>query len=128
MRIGVDVMGGDNAPHAILEGALASLERLGPEDRLVLVGDENIIRSAVDGAGVGDRVEIIATTEVIGMHEPPATAVRAKPDIPRRDRLARASVRCVPVPAVRFGPGRGAGEWQLVVRHLRVRRTNGQPC
>ncbi len=39
MRIGLDVMGGDNAPHAILDGALDACARLDPDDELCLVGD-----------------------------------------------------------------------------------------
>ncbi len=37
MRIGLDVMGGDNAPDAILEGAIGSLSTLGKDDEIVLV-------------------------------------------------------------------------------------------
>jgi glycerol-3-phosphate acyltransferase PlsX len=81
MRIGVDVMGGDNAPGAILDGAFASLERLDPSDELVLFGDSAIINSAIRNAGgKASRVEVIHTTEVIGMDDSPVEAVRAKPD------------------------------------------------
>ena len=34
MRIGVDVMGGDNAPDEILKGALQALPRLADDDTL----------------------------------------------------------------------------------------------
>ncbi len=34
MQIGVDVMGGDNAPRSILDGAIAALDGLEPDDRL----------------------------------------------------------------------------------------------
>ncbi len=40
MRIGLDVMGGDHAPHDILDGAIASLERLEASDELYLIGDK----------------------------------------------------------------------------------------
>lgn len=82
MRIGVDVMGGDNAPHAILEGALTALDHLDPdEDELVLVGDESIIRPAVEALGDAARhATVVGTTESIGMEEPPVEAVRTKPD------------------------------------------------
>ena len=36
MRLGVDVMGGDNAPDEILKGCLACLPLLPPTDELVI--------------------------------------------------------------------------------------------
>lgn len=81
MRIGVDVMGGDNAPGAILEGCVAALARIDPGDELVLVGDEQAIRSHLQQHKVNDRrLTIVGTTEVIGMDESPVDAVRGKPD------------------------------------------------
>ncbi len=43
MKIGVDVMGGDFAPDAIIEGAVDSLKHLSADENLVLIGDENSI-------------------------------------------------------------------------------------
>jgi glycerol-3-phosphate acyltransferase PlsX len=43
MKIGVDVMGGDFAPDAIIEGAVDSLKHLSAADELVLIGDEKSI-------------------------------------------------------------------------------------
>jgi phosphate acyltransferase len=82
MSIGVDVMGGDNAPGAILDGALASLEKLDPPDELVLFGDERIIGGALDKlkSQRKSQVIVVPTTQVVGMDEPPVEAVRAKPD------------------------------------------------
>ena len=81
MRIGVDVMGGDNAPHAILEGAIAAYERLDPSDRLLLVGDGDAIERTLADAGVrDDRLVVVPTTQVIEMAESPVEAVRGKPD------------------------------------------------
>ncbi len=81
MRIGVDVMGGDNAPHAILDGALAAVARLDASDRLVLVGDGDVVRTALAERGVDDdRVSVVPTSQVIAMDEPPVEAVRGKPD------------------------------------------------
>ena len=82
MRIAVDVMGGDNAPDAILKGALSAIKLLGEGDRLLLVGDEAIIQEALEEEGfVGDpHVQIVATTQVIGMGDPPVSALREKTD------------------------------------------------
>jgi phosphate acyltransferase len=81
MRIGVDVMGGDNAPDAILEGALGALARLAPDDELVLFGDERLLRRAVESAPKGGAaVAVVGTTEVVGMDESPVDGVRTKTD------------------------------------------------
>ena len=82
MRIAIDVMGGDNAPDAILKGSLSALKLLSVSDRLVLVGDQVIINEAIEEAGVqGDpRLEIVATTQVIEMGDPPTKALRTKTD------------------------------------------------
>ncbi len=81
MRIGVDVMGGDNAPDAILAGALAAVEQLGPGDELVLVGDQAVIEKAVaQQGGGGDRVRIVPCTQCLAMDESPVEAVRTKKD------------------------------------------------
>ena len=47
MRIGVDVMGGDNAPDEILKGAYAALSKLPSEDTLVLFGNGDIIEESI---------------------------------------------------------------------------------
>jgi glycerol-3-phosphate acyltransferase PlsX len=80
MRIGLDVMGGDHAPQVILQGAIDGLELLSASDRLVLYGDESIIRSGLRAGGLESdaRVEVRATGESIGMDEPPVEAVRTK--------------------------------------------------
>lgn len=82
MRIAVDVMGGDHAPDAILAGCLDSIELLSPDDRLVLIGDEQIIREGLVERGLTNepRVEIEPTTQVIEMAESPVTGIRAKPN------------------------------------------------
>jgi glycerol-3-phosphate acyltransferase PlsX len=67
-RIAVDAMGGDRGPEAVVAGALAArTETLTP----ILYGD-----ATLDAQGL----ELVPTRSVIGMHEKPADAVRAKPD------------------------------------------------
>lgn len=70
----IDAMGGDRAPDVVLEGvtqALTADERL----RILLVGPEEVVAPAR-----ADRVEPVVATEVIGMGEHPAAAVRSKKD------------------------------------------------
>ena len=80
MRIGVDIMGGDNAPEQILKGCMQAVPMLDQSDRLVLVGDEEVARDMLGERGMlhDPRIEIVATTEVIGMDEPPVEAMKAK--------------------------------------------------
>jgi glycerol-3-phosphate acyltransferase PlsX len=82
VRIAVDVMGGDNAPDAILKGALDGLELLDADDVLVLIGDPTIIGEVMAEAGFADhpQVEIDPTTQVIAMGEKPVDGIREKPD------------------------------------------------
>lgn len=81
MRIGVDVMGGDNAPDAILDGCIAALPKLAADDELVLFGDEKLIHTAIKSAPPHQAgVSVVATTEVVGMDESPVDAVRTKTD------------------------------------------------
>ena len=84
MRLAVDVMGGDHAPDAILRGAVAACSpqaklRVAPE-RILLVGDETTIRSKLAAMDAAPGFAIRHASQVIGMGESPATALRSKPD------------------------------------------------
>lgn len=78
MTVAIDAMGGDHAPAAIVEGALAAREVVGCS--ILLVGDEAAIKDCLPGGARPDGVEIHATTEVIAMDEEPGAAVRRKKD------------------------------------------------
>ncbi len=83
-RIALDVMGGDKAPDAILRGALAACDparrwRMSAE-RILLVGDEKVIRERLAALGSDPGFAILHASQVIGMGESPASALRAKPD------------------------------------------------
>ncbi|MCK4872669.1 MAG: phosphate acyltransferase PlsX [Phycisphaerales bacterium] len=81
MRIAIDVMGGDHAPDAILDGALDALKQLDADDQMILVGRTDLIMDVLDGRGVDDhRLVVEHTHETIAMDEPPVDAVRSKPN------------------------------------------------
>ncbi len=82
MRIGIDVMGGDHAPDAILAGSLDALAHLSPTDTLVLIGDQAIIADVIAERGLKNekRLQIEPTTQVITMNDPPVSALRTKTD------------------------------------------------
>ena len=81
MRIAVDAMGGDYAPQAIVEGALLALRDCPDIEQMFLVGDEAAIQTELAKHGGGSpRVVIRHASEVVGMGDSPATAVRRKKD------------------------------------------------
>ncbi len=81
MRIGIDIMGGDYAPNEIILGVIETLNELPSEVVLVLFGDQKVITDvfASHNADIG-KVEIVHTTEVIGMDEHASRAISQKPD------------------------------------------------
>jgi glycerol-3-phosphate acyltransferase PlsX len=81
MKIGLDVMGGDFAPDAIIEGAVDSLKHLSPADELVLIGDEGSIQRKLKELNTDpSRFRIVHTTQIIEMGDIPAKAYSQKPD------------------------------------------------
>jgi fatty acid/phospholipid synthesis protein PlsX len=77
VRVAVDAMGGDHGPSEVVPGAIDHA-RAHPEDRVLLVGDEAAVR-AISG-GLPANVSIVAASQVIGMDEHPALALREKKD------------------------------------------------
>lgn len=82
MRIAIDAMGGDFAPKEIVKGAVEAIRAMPQDLAITLVGDETAIQRelAVNGEALSSRLNIVHTTQVIGMNEPPAQAVRTKRD------------------------------------------------
>jgi glycerol-3-phosphate acyltransferase PlsX len=79
IRLAVDAMGGDFAPHEIVIGAARGARRLGIS--LLLVGDPALIQAELDEVDcAGLSIEIAPAGSVIGMHENPAQAVRSQPE------------------------------------------------
>jgi glycerol-3-phosphate acyltransferase PlsX len=81
MKIAVDVMGGDHAPNAVIEGALLASEANAPDTTLVLVGQEEALKRFFPNADtIHSNIEIVYASQVIEMHEHPVKALPAKPD------------------------------------------------
>jgi len=81
MRIGIDAMGGDFAPEAIVLGVKLAFDKLPFSTKLVLIGDEKEIisimrRESIDPSGF----EIVHASEVIEMGEHPAKIFSKKSD------------------------------------------------
>ncbi len=81
MKIAVDAMGGDYAPSNIVAGVLQALQGTKAVTKLFLVGQPERVRAELTQHGPLDpRIEIVAASEVIEMHDPPVQAVRRKKD------------------------------------------------
>ena len=79
MRIAIDAMGGDNAPEAIINGAIESIEHLEKDDRIVLLGHRQVIERELKSQKFpADMIDIAEATEIIGMNESPIEALRKK--------------------------------------------------
>jgi phosphate acyltransferase len=77
VRVAVDAMGGDHGPGEVVLGALDHA-RAYPEDRVILVGDEPTIQQIADV--LPSNVAIVHASQVVGMDEHPAMALREKKD------------------------------------------------
>jgi len=70
-------MGGDNAPRAIVKGAVMAKRGLGAD--IVLVGREDEVRACLREEGCDD-IEVVNASEVVTMEDDPSTATRRKKD------------------------------------------------
>jgi len=77
MRIAVDGMGGDNAPHEIVQGIDLALSEI-PNLEVVITGNKQLLESEITSIKNGSRVEIVNTEQVITMHDKPREALLKK--------------------------------------------------
>jgi len=82
MRISIDAMGGDFAPAEIVAGTLQAAKTLKGIDRLFLVGNETAIQAELSRSKgpIPACIEVVHASEVVGMAESPAVAIRRKKD------------------------------------------------
>ena len=85
MIVLVDAMGGDNAPDAVIKGAVKASSEVKAE--ICLVGNEDIINKRVKEIYGKDNVKELAnnikihnTTEIIEMEDIPTVAIKHKKD------------------------------------------------
>ncbi len=81
ITIALDAMGGDRGLQVTMPAALAML-REQPDLRLILVGRSNEVRAELKrlNRGEDERLKVHHASEVVGMDEPPAQALRSKKD------------------------------------------------
>ncbi|RYX80435.1 phosphate acyltransferase PlsX [bacterium] len=76
MRIAIDAMGGDFAPQEIVAGALEAA-RADAGTHILLVGDESAMRALLP-TSLPSNLELVPSTQVVGMDESPSHALRGK--------------------------------------------------
>jgi glycerol-3-phosphate acyltransferase PlsX len=81
MRIAVDVMGGDHGCGVVINGVKLALESDTRLASILLVGQEEKIRPALQAAGLNDaRVQVLHASEVLTMDDSPVEGIRRKKD------------------------------------------------
>ena len=85
MIILVDAMGGDNAPDAVIKGAVKAINEI--KSQVILIGNKDIINAKVKEfygkekiEDISDRFSIYNTTEIITMEDKPTDAIKHKKD------------------------------------------------
>lgn len=79
LKIAVDAMGGDFAPHEVVAGAIAACREFDAD--IILVGQESALRTILNEQSTSElKLEIEPAAEVIAMDEHPAGAVKRKKD------------------------------------------------
>ncbi len=83
LTVALDVTGGDRAPEAPVQGATSAIRTDG-DLKVLLIGDPSRTREVLDSLDAPpparERLELIEATDQITPEEPPAMAVRRKPD------------------------------------------------
>ncbi|MFM6948925.1 MAG: phosphate acyltransferase PlsX [Aquirufa sp.] len=81
MNIAIDVMGGDYAPIAVIDGILLAIESLSKDVTILAIGPENTIKQLLTERNYsGNQIQIVAADQVIEMGEHPTRALSQKPN------------------------------------------------
>lgn len=81
MRVGIDVMGGDFAPQFAVLGVIEALKAVSKDTTIVMYGNEDMISEILSShSTLLQNIEIINTSEVIGMSDSPTQAFTKKTD------------------------------------------------
>lgn len=80
MKIILDAMGGDHAPQAVVQGAVAAAAEFGVD--ITLVGPVEQLEALLQEEGVtpGEHITLVDAREVITMEDDPSSATRRKKD------------------------------------------------
>ena len=80
MNIGLDIMGGDNAPDSTIDGAILACKDLSGDDQIFLFGDKDVISEKLQKRNKDcSYFKIVHAPDVIGMSDQPIKAFTQKP-------------------------------------------------
>jgi len=81
MKIGLDILGGDYAPKATIEGAILASKLLSEAQQIVLIGDQDLAKQYIEQAGEDPAFfDYVHAPDNIGMGEHPTKAIAQKPN------------------------------------------------
>ena len=79
-KVALDAMGGDNAPAAVIEGAVDAVTQRN-DIKILLVGQEEVLEDELKKHEYPkEQIEIVNATQIIETAEPPVMAIRRKKD------------------------------------------------
>ncbi len=79
MRIILDAMGGDNAPHEVVKGAVMAAREYG--EQIILVGDETEVNKCLTSENAdGLDIVVVHAEDKVTMEDNPSTVLREKPN------------------------------------------------
>lgn len=79
-KVVLDAMGGDNAPHEIIKGAIEAIQKR-DDIHVILTGKEDVINKELAGYTYNkEQISVVHADEIIETAEPPVMAIRRKKD------------------------------------------------
>ena len=79
MKIGLDIMSGDNAPLSNINGAIRYIKNpLSNNNEIILYGNQNILKNNKSSFKNLSRISTVTTTDVITMEDSPSVSFKTK--------------------------------------------------
>ena len=83
IKIGLDAMGGDNAPSAVVEGAVLAAREAAGRYGIVLTGPEDVVKAELSRLGWSDAdkgIEVFHAPDIVAMDDSPSAVLKTKPN------------------------------------------------
>ncbi len=81
LKVALDAMGGDNAPEAVVEGAVLAAREAAGRYGIVLAGPQDTVQSLLNKFGwSGDGIEVFHAPGIVTMDDSPTSVLKTKTD------------------------------------------------
>src|SRR3954469_18075931 len=82
IKVALDAMGGDNAPEAVVEGAVMAAREAKGRYGIMLTGPQDTVQSLLNKFGwpSGDGIEIFHAPGIVTMDDSPTSVLKNKAD------------------------------------------------